>query len=309
MPVWPKISERVCCSGFDRARRFVSFGPALAVALTIAACTERSRPIAALDVVDRSGDPAGTAVAAALEPALAERIAELDGFERRPARADERAFQIRAVVQLATDRPSARAGLRHRAVGVTVRLWSLDREQPLEVTANGLTSDDVAADAGFEAIARAALAQATNRLTHALRLREADPEDVVAAIRSDDDAVRGAAIAAAADRRLAAAVEPMGALLATDALPDSVSLDIVGALVAIGDPRGVGPIIETVEKRPAEYWPQILFAVSELGGRRAEGFLFTVSRGHDDPRVRAAAEEALAELERRKAPSGDPPPP
>lgn len=259
--------------------------------------------------MDRSGDAAGARVASALETPLSEQVDELDGFERRPAGPDEAAFQIRAVVGLATERPSARAGLRHRAVGVTVRLWSLDRDRPLEVTANGLVSDDAPADAGFEPVARAALKRAMERLAHALRLRAAEPEDVVAAIRSDDDAVRAAAIAAAAERRLASAVEPLGALLASDALPDSVALDIVGALVAIGEPRAVGPIIETVEKRQPEYWPQILFAVAELGGRRAEGFLFTVSKGHEHPRVRAAAEEALAELERRKGAAADRPPP
>jgi len=297
MPGWPRTLGRACSWAFDRRRAGTLLG---AAALALAACTDRDRPIVALDVVDRSGDPAGDDVARALQAPLAEALDGLEGFERRPARRDEVGFQARAVVGLVTDRPAPGGELRRRAVGVSVRLWSLDRVDPVEVRADGLASQELAPDAGFEPVAQAALTQAMARLRAAWELTTAAPSEVVSALAAEDDAIRGAAIAAAAHRRLEAAVEPLGQLLSSDTLPDSVALEIVGALVAIGDPRAVGPIIETVEKRPASYWPQVLFAVGELGGRRAEGFLFTVAKGHEDPAVKVAARDALRELERRK---------
>lgn len=270
----------------------------------LGACTQRAAPVVAIDVEDGSGDPRGSAVADVLPPLLAEAVDQLPGFEQRPARDGERAYQLRATIGLVTERPTAALDERRRAVGITLSMWSLDRE--VDVQVHGLASGEGPEAVGFEPTAREAVAIALSRLQVALRLRGADPEDVIAALRSDDDAVRDVAIATAGERELTEAVPTMGELLRSDTLPTSVALDIVGALVAIGDPAATEPIIETVESRPLEFWPQIIFALSELGGRKAEGFLFTVAKGHDDPRIRAVAEQALLELERRRKGDAEP---
>lgn len=279
-----------CCWGFEL----------LVLSGAVAACTERDRPLVEIEALDRSGDPRGPEVAAGLEPRLETAASELPGFERRAARADEVGYQLRGEVHLLTERPSVEEGKVHRAAGVSLRLFALDRSA--EIMSNGLSSGEVPPEDGFREVAGAALDQALSRLDAALALRGAKPDEVIAALRSEDDALRAAAISAAGERELEATVPALGELLGSDTLPDSVRLDIIGALVAIGDPAAVGPIIDTVDQQPLGWWPQILFAVAELGGPRAEGFLFTVAQGHDDPRIRQAARDALAELEGRKAP-------
>jgi len=272
----------------------------------LAGCPADDAAIVAVDVVDRSGAASAAGIDEAVRSAIDPCIEALPGFARRSAPDGDVGHQLRVAVELVTERRSPKPGHAHRAVGVTVRLFSLDRA--LDVEAHGLASGDVPDAAGFDSTADDALAQAFERLAAAIRLRDAQPAAVLDALRSDDDAVRSAAISAAATRELREAVEPLAAMLRSDRVPMSVKLDAVGALVEIGDPAAVGPMIDALDGQPPAFWPQVLFAIAELGGRRAEGFLFTVARGHDAPAVREAAKQALAELERRRSEPASPTP-
>jgi HEAT repeat protein len=75
----------------------------------------------------------------------------------------------------------------------------------------------------------------------------------------------------------------------------------VGALAQIGDPRGVGPIIELSRRREGPFVAQMVRAVGDIGGPEAEAYLETMASGHPDPLVAQAAQEALRDARRRRA--------
>jgi len=272
--------------------------------LSATGCTSRGQPVVAVDVLLTRGaggpDAAADAIESSVRSLMGPALDELPGFALRPARGEEVPHQVQVRVELVSERPSVEPDRMHRAVGLRVRLAALDATRAFEVVADGLASADVPPAAGFAPVVASALDEAMERLTVALELESARPSDVVAALSSEDDAIRQLAMRAAAERRLVEAVEPLAALLNRDDLPASVVMDIVGALVAIGDPRGAEPVIERFDEASPEHWPSLLFALAQIGGRKAQGFLFTVAKGHDDARVRALAEEALRELEQSR---------
>jgi HEAT repeat protein len=105
-------------------------------------------------------------------------------------------------------------------------------------------------------------------------------------------------VAELAERRLPEAVAPLIERL-QDPDPGIARL-AVGALIAIGDRRAVPPLIELTRKRPGEFVSQVVYALGELGGEEAEGFLFTLESGHPDATVRKAAAQALSDMQRRR---------
>jgi hypothetical protein len=107
------------------------------------------------------------------------------------------------------------------------------------------------------------------------------------------------------------AVEELGRRRSREAVPQlllklkdpekSVAMKAVGALVAAGDTSVAAPIIEFARGKDAATQIQILYAVSQLGGPVAEGYLFVMANGHADIQIAHAAKEAFDELEGRKA--------
>ena len=73
-----------------------------------------------------------------------------------------------------------------------------------------------------------------------------------------------------------------------------------GALIAIGDRRAVGPLIEMTRHRHPDDVGPILYAIASLGGAEAEAFLFTLESGAPDEETRRAARGAYEDLIRRK---------
>ncbi len=113
----------------------------------------------------------------------------------------------------------------------------------------------------------------------------------------------GPALEAAVDRvRDEAVVEARGPLLARLAL-DTLELDrrlrVVGALVPIADATVARALVASARGQPPAYVSALVFALSRVGGREAEAYLFTVASGHPDERLRASARAALDELTRR----------
>ncbi|MEK7705008.1 MAG: HEAT repeat domain-containing protein [Myxococcota bacterium] len=127
----------------------------------------------------------------------------------------------------------------------------------------------------------------------------ATDEQLIAALLAESDPdVRLFVIERLGDRRTHAAVDPLAKLLATEPRTD-VKLRAVGALVAIGDPRGVEPIIALTHRKDSTFIVPLIYALAHLGGPSAEGYLVTVASGHPDTTVRHAAREALTEMARR----------
>ena len=109
-----------------------------------------------------------------------------------------------------------------------------------------------------------------------------------------------------AEARARAGVEPLlelirrGAEVEAGHLLRPLALRAIGALGRIGDRRAVIPLIDAATHQPSEHLVQTAYAVAQLGGRNAQGWLLALASAHDDDRVRQAAADALADLPREK---------
>jgi len=80
----------------------------------------------------------------------------------------------------------------------------------------------------------------------------------------------------------------------------SVALKAVGALVAFGEVSTVPALIDYAKGKDPATQIQMIYAISQLGGPVAEGYLFVLSTGNADPQIAHAAKEAYDELETKK---------
>jgi hypothetical protein len=253
------------------------------------ACSDRPRiDIAHVDVVD--GERFGLDRAA---EGLVRRMRSAPGVGRGGA---ESQLQVR-VADLRGPQP--RGAPEWRAV-VAAELAPLGRSEigRLTVTASAsATSGDAAVAAAVERVAE--------RLQVRWSMARASDRAVLAALRGSDPAGFAAAMEEAGRRRLSDA-----AALVARRLPELGHrnvLDAVAVLVDIGDPSVAVDIIATTDRQPARFWPPIIYALGQLGGPEARGFLFTVAQGHREPALRSAAAEALRTLEAREGRSSTDP--
>jgi hypothetical protein len=148
-----------------------------------------------------------------------------------------------------------------------------------------------------------AVAQGARLAAEALAIGFAQEKKSVEALIADLDAhdarVREAAVRVLAERRSAAAVPALVARL-QDPDPD-VKHRAVGALAQIRDPRGVGPLIDVARRGDPALASRLAHIVGDIGGPEARGYLLTLEAGHPDPKVAAAAREALRDMDRRAA--------
>ncbi|GAO03286.1 HEAT repeat protein [Anaeromyxobacter sp. PSR-1] len=106
----------------------------------------------------------------------------------------------------------------------------------------------------------------------------------------------------AAERRAREAVPALVERL-RDPEPEVAHL-AVGALGQLRDPRAVGPLIDLSQRGDGGMALALVRIIGDIGGPEAEGYLLTLEAGHPEPRVRAAARDALAELRAREAEAG-----
>lgn len=141
--------------------------------------------------------------------------------------------------------------------------------------------------------------EAASALAVAVRAEAKTPEALIADLDAPDARVREAAIRVLAERRNPAAVPALVARLAD---PDvEVRHRAVGALALIRDPRAVGPLIDVSREGDPAFTARLARIIGDIGGSEARGYLLTLEAGHEDGRVRSAAREALAEMDRRSA--------
>jgi hypothetical protein len=160
------------------------------------------------------------------------------------------------------------------------------------------TLDPAARHAAFDAALDAAMREAVVALKDQIDARHKTEEQLLADLSAQDARVRDYAIRVLADRRSPAAVPQLIARL-QDPNAD-VARRAAGALIAIGDRRAVGPLIEMTRRRRPEDVGPILYAIASLGGPEAEAYLFTLESGSPDEEIRRAAQGAYADLLRRK---------
>jgi hypothetical protein len=158
--------------------------------------------------------------------------------------------------------------------------------------------DPAARHLAFAAALETAMIEAVSALRDQIDARRKTDAQLIADLQAPDARVRDYAIRVLSDRRSPAAVPQLIARL-EDPNPD-VARRAAGALIAIGDRRAVGPLIEMTRRRRGEDVGPILYALASLGGPEAEAYLFTLESGSPDEEIRRAAKGAYADLLRRK---------
>lgn len=115
----------------------------------------------------------------------------------------------------------------------------------------------------------------------------------------EDGLARGAALGALSSRSSSEAVAGLVARL-RDPDPEVVARSIE-ALVALHQEAAVSGLIElSREDRPGLVL-QAIVAIGQIGGREAEGYLFTLETGGSEDTVRRTAAQARLQLGRRRA--------
>ena len=188
-------------------------------------------------------------------------------------------------------------GLRMEA-RVELELTAQDEKEPSRREAG--RGGEPVGEGGPPAATRRALAAALGEAARGLRLgltSERKPlESLLADLDSSDVRVRDHAVQALGERRERRAVP---ALIRRLADGDRRVVDrAIGALGQIKDPQAVPALIELTRTTDATIALRLIPVVGDLGGVDAEGWLLTLEQGHQDPRVRTAATEALQELHR-----------
>ena len=59
-------------------------------------------------------------------------------------------------------------------------------------------------------------------------------------------------------------------------------------------------LIDLGRAKEASFLREIVYALGAIGGEEAEAYLFTMAQGHDEPVIRASAQQALDELKSRE---------
>jgi hypothetical protein len=186
-------------------------------------------------------------------------------------------------------------------VRVVIRLSGQGEPEGFEVRSHqgrAVTANDVEAIQGQVRDALdAALARAVREAKALIELARAKEEEVAAKLGDGDEAVRDAAVRVLARRRSEAAVPALLEWLKSEDLQRVRAA--VGLLVELRATRAVNAMIEAASARGPMVQREVIFAAGSIGGEDAEAYLDLVASGHDDPRMREAAEQALAELRSR----------
>ncbi len=151
----------------------------------------------------------------------------------------------------------------------------------------------------FRRNVQSAFADAWSVITTMRLLDRGDDQDLIGALKSDDQRVQLFAVGRLGDHKSKAAVEPLIGLLTEESRPE-LALRSIGALIAIGDQRAAGPMIELAHNKDPQFVLQVVFALGLRVGRRRRGYLVTLwPSGHPVEAVRRGAEDALAEMARK----------
>jgi HEAT repeat protein len=281
---------------------------ALSLALLGAACSRGPAPVHVASVRIAGGNVAAPLREAGLDDSAVEAASReglgAAGFSLgqggRPYRADVDVVGVRLVP------PDAPGGPPRVEVAVGIELT------PTEAGNGGggrrETGSGTAPLAGGDPRAawRSALGVAARQAADGLALgfaEEGKPlKKLIADLESRDARVRDHAVRVLADRKSAAAVPAIIERLRDD--DRAVVRRAIGALAQIGDERAVAPLIELSQSDDPALTARVARLIGDIGGAEAEGYLLTIESGHPDPRVRAAAREALGELRARAQQAG-----
>ena len=132
-------------------------------------------------------------------------------------------------------------------------------------------------------------------ISYLRQLDVAKDRKLIKALKHENEQVRYFVVDRMGLRKSEVFLEPLLELV-REGDPDAVSLRAVGALVAMEAKDAVSAIIDLSRRGSPEFVVQSIFAVAEIGGTLAEGYLVTMASGHPHPGVQSAAKQALSEL-------------
>jgi hypothetical protein len=174
--------------------------------------------------------------------------------------------------------------------------------EPLALTRRAQVKADGHDVEATQAAIRAALDDGMDALVREtaalISLDGASAEALAAKLKADDAAVRDAAVRLLVRAHDKQALPVLLQRLRSDELDELRAT--MGLLVELKAPEAVNPLIESASQRSMVYQREVVFAVSSIGGSDAEAYLDLVASGHEDPLVRASAEQALSELRARE---------
>lgn len=113
--------------------------------------------------------------------------------------------------------------------------------------------------------------------------------------------LRGVAMRILALRKDQAALPMVLAVLKDRHSPTALRDQAIGALVELGDPKTVRPLLDSTEFRDRSELGKVLEAAAALGGEEAQRYLEFVSQSHSDAQIRDEAKTALSHLLSKKA--------
>lgn len=186
-------------------------------------------------------------------------------------------------------------------VGVVLTLRQRGAEEGFDVEVREKQTSKSNSVDDLQAAAREAMEKALHRACvegrATIDLEKLKDDEVVAKLKDKSEGVREAAIRALARRHNKAVLPTLLERLKTDDV-DEIRR-ITGLLVELRDPGAVPALIEASHAKNVIVQREIVFALGAIGGEEAEAYLYVVAQGHDDPLVRASAEQALEELKSR----------
>ncbi len=284
--------------------RYAGLLAAMVLAVGSAACSSKppKHLVEALLVLE-PGDPTGV-LGLSRQQLQSLADAKLDahgGFERlkpddkRKGQAVRLELLMEPLQEIDAEEKGARVG---STVALLARVPNTERGRYQLFGAGSARIAGAGLDERQEA-ARRALAIALEdaiALAHARLWAISKKDDALVKDLSDKSApLQRAAVDELTERRHPAAADALLARLkGTD--PAEVR-QAIGALVELKEQRAVPALIDLARAKDMMFIREITFALGAIGGDEARAYLYTVAQGHDEDAIRAAAEQALEEMD------------
>ncbi|HND09078.1 MAG TPA: HEAT repeat domain-containing protein [Pseudomonadota bacterium] len=152
-------------------------------------------------------------------------------------------------------------------------------------------------------LARRAVRDTSHSLGAQLRLCGVKTSELtkLANDNSKEPDLRGVALRLLAMRKDQGAQKLVMAVLKDRQSPSALRDQAIGALVELGDPKSVRPLLDSTEFRDRSELGKVLEAAAALGGDEAQRYLEFVAQSHSDAQIRDEAKTALGHLLSAKA--------
>jgi hypothetical protein len=124
--------------------------------------------------------------------------------------------------------------------------------------------------------------------------------------KKQDPGVRGVALRLLATRRSPGAQNLAMIVLKDRESPSALRDHAIGALIEIGDPKALRPLLDSTEFRDRTELGKVLEAAAALGGEEAQRYLEFVAQSHSDAQIRNEAKTALSHLLSRQSQNSGP---